>query len=230
MKAEEIKKVLNDHALWLEDSSQGKRAYLAGAYLTGAYLERADLRDANLRGAYLAGANLRGAYLAGANLERANLERANLRDANLRGANLRGANLIGANLERAYLRGANLERAYLTCANLRDCLLPKFSIVPQEGLFIAFKRVSGAVLKLEILGDRISTPVSRKCRCSRAKVLAWTEDGKTWSKEPREFESLHDHRFKYRTGEEVSVDDYDDDIRVECTRGIHFYITLEECR
>ena len=96
MTSESIQEMLQQHALWFEDNSKGKRADLRGANLTGV-----DLRCANLSGADLTGANLIGANLRGANLRGANLSLADLRGANLRGANLRGANLTGALLSEA---------------------------------------------------------------------------------------------------------------------------------
>ena len=102
MTNDDLKKVLDDHALWLRGEG-GARANLRGADLEGA-----NLRWADLRWAYLEGANLRGANLRRADLRRADLRRADLRGANLREANLRGADLQGANLQDADLREANL--------------------------------------------------------------------------------------------------------------------------
>jgi len=82
MDTDELKTILEQHKLWLEDEG-GARANLRGADLRGADLQGADLRGANLRGANLRGADLRGA----------NLQGADLRGADLRGANLRGADL-----------------------------------------------------------------------------------------------------------------------------------------
>ena len=48
MKTEELKKILDDHKLWLECGSTGKRADLQGADLQNANLRNADLRNANL--------------------------------------------------------------------------------------------------------------------------------------------------------------------------------------
>jgi len=72
MSTDELKTILEQHKLWLEDNG-GERA--------------------NLRGADLQGANLQGANLQGADLRWANLRGADLRWANLRGADLRWANL-----------------------------------------------------------------------------------------------------------------------------------------
>jgi uncharacterized protein YjbI with pentapeptide repeats len=115
---EELKKILDDHQLWINDSNTGTRANLYGANLYGANLTRANLTRANLYGANLTRANLTRANLDGANLDGANLTRANLYGANLYGANLTRANLTRANLYGANLYGANLTRANLTRANL----------------------------------------------------------------------------------------------------------------
>ena len=69
----DMKLVLEKHAKWLYDRSDGERA--------------------NLSGADLSGANLSGAYLSGANLSGANLRTTVLRNAVLSGADLRNADL-----------------------------------------------------------------------------------------------------------------------------------------
>ena len=202
-------------------------ADLRNASLWGANIWGADLQGANLQGANLAGANLVDAYLTGANLERANL-----RWASLTGANLTGANLEGANLQGAYLEGANLQGAYLEGANLEGAKLPDLFVkLPPVGeSFIGWKKVQGRiVLKLEIPAEspRVSTFIGTKCRAKSAKVLeAFDVQGNPVQE--TEFLSLYDKDFVYRLGEVVEVEDFDDDIRVECTRGIHFFSTWEE--
>ena len=101
MNAEQLKRLLNKHAMWLNDEDGGERADLRDANLLGAYLQGADLRGADLQDAYLLGA-----CLQDANLRDADLRRADLRGANLRGTDLRGADLRGTDLRRADLRGA----------------------------------------------------------------------------------------------------------------------------
>lgn len=123
MQSSKIKKILEQHKLWLWTyGEQGKLADLSSAKLRGAKLEYAILRDA-----YLTRANLADAKLTGAVLMDAELEYANLSDANLDGANLSGANLTGANLTGAKLAGTDLEDA-----NLKDVIgLPDISwIIP----------------------------------------------------------------------------------------------------
>jgi hypothetical protein len=180
----------------------------------------ADLRNADLRGADLRGANLRNANLMGANLRNADLTGANLENAILENAILRNANLSYANLRNAKLRGADLKCANLMGANLYGANLPHFQIVPTEGSFIAYKKVTSGVIKIEIPADakRTSTLVGRKCRASHIKVLEGSGFSCTYTENP----------IKYETGSTVYADSYNDDIRVECTNGIHFFMTEKE--
>ena len=166
--------------------------------------ERADLCNVNLRGANLCNANLRGA--------------------NLRGADLCDADLCGADLHNADLRGAkNTDKiawnAYTAFYPLQ---------CPETGSFIGYKKASGYIIELEICADaKRSSATSRKCRCSKAKVLAITnldgsESGLT------EVRSNYSKEFVYRVGETVEVPDFDDNRWNECAAGIHFFITRDE--
>jgi hypothetical protein len=158
-----------------------------------------------------------------ANLRGADLRYANLWGADLWGANLRGADLRYANLWGADLRGANLRYANLRGANLQGANLPHFQIVPEEGGFYGFKKASGKIVKLYIPADakRTSSLIGRKCRCSHAKVIS-ISDGSGSAKGNYDKETI------YKVGEYVYPDKYDDDIRVECSNGIHFFITKQE--
>ncbi len=123
-----LSKILESHARWLQNPSNGERAYLSranlsnaylsGVYLSGANLSGADLSDADLSRADLSDADLSGAYLSGANLSGANLSGANLRNADLSDADLHGADLRNAYLRGAYLRNADLSGADLSYADL----------------------------------------------------------------------------------------------------------------
>ena len=164
-------------------------------------------------------ANLSRADLRGADLRWANLSGANLSGANLSGANLRGANLRGADLSRADLRWANLSGANLSGANLRGANLSHYQICPEEGDFIAWKSLANDVVcKLLIPADakRTSSLIGRKCRAEKVVVI----EGEGYDK--------HTGYLYYAPGEIVIADSYNDDIRLECTHGIHFFITKRE--
>ena len=168
------------------------------------------------------GANLRGADLQGANLQGADLRGADLRGANLRGANLRGANFRGANLQ-----GADLRRAYLQGAYLQGAKLPDFQIDQESDLIVWKALRSGAIAKLKIpaKAKRTASLRGNKCRAEYAEVLAiWDYNGRPIE----EAMSMRDMVTAYKVGEIVRPDSYDDDIRVECTHGIHFFMTKAE--
>jgi Family of unknown function (DUF5758)/Pentapeptide repeats (8 copies) len=215
-----------DKSVLFENASTSLKDTLQAATIAKAALSRADLFGADLYGANLFGANLYGASLYGANLSGANLSEANLSGANLYGANLSGASLYGANLSGAVLFGANLFGASLFGANLSEVHGLAFQI-PQEGELIVYKKlVNSDIAKLRIPPDakRTATPVGRKCRAEFATVLEIIDENDKPRKTGR---STHDDT-RYVVGRTVTPDSYDDDIRVECTHGIHFFLTREE--
>ena len=201
------------------------------AIQTRANLTRADLSGANLSGANLYGANLYGANLSRANLTRADLSGADLSGANLSGANLYGANLSRANLTRADLYGADLYEADLSGANLyganlyetknADLAIARTRILP-EGEIIGWKKCeSDVIVKLRIpAGAARSHAFGRKCRAAFADVLE--VHGAEYGV------SRHDGRTRYRVGERVTPDTFNDNWKEECAEGIHFFITRAE--
>ena len=220
----DIKLILEKHAKWIRGEDGGERANLCGADLRNADLCNADLRNADLCGANLCGANLCGANLCGANLRNANLCDADLCNANLRGADLCDANLCDANLCCANLRGAkNTDK---TAWDAYTAFYPLQC--PETGSFIGYKKAADKIVMLEICADaKRSSATSRKCRCSKAKVLSITNlDGSESGLS--EIESDYDEDFIYCVGETVEVPDFDENRWNECTAGIHFFITREE--
>jgi hypothetical protein len=176
------------------------------------------------------GVSLKDANLSRASLSWASLSWANLRGADLGGADLRKADLIHADIHGANLSDANLEGTILFGANLAGAILPDFQLCPQERAFVAYKKLRNElVATIEIPADvpRTSSLVGRKCRAQSARVLSVEAPDGTLVPEGV---SLHDKKFLYRTGEVVSVPDYDPDIRAECTQGVHFFMTKEEAR
>ena len=214
----EIQAVLDAHAKWLRGESGGVRAILS----------EANLSKANLFRANLFGANLSGANLFRANLFEANLSGANLSGADLFEANLSGADLSGADLSEAYLSGANLFRADLSGADLSGASLGPHSIVPEAGAFDGWKKLRGGVLahvRVPGMARRTSSLVGRKCRAEFVEVVAlYSAEGGPMDAGV----SLHDSSVGYTVGCVVHPDSYDDDIRIECTHGIHFFLTRKE--
>ena len=235
----DIKLILEKHAKWIRGEDGGERADLSDADLRDANLCDADLRDADLCGANLCCANLSdadlrdanlcGADLRGANLSDGNLRNANLCCANLCCANLRGADLCGANLSGADLRGADLCGAKNTNKTAWDAYTAFYPLqCPETGSFIGYKKAAGKIVMLEICADaKRSSATSRKCRCSKAKVLSITHlDGSDSGL--TEVRSNYSKEFVYRVGEVAEVPDFDDNRWNECAAGIHFFITRDE--
>ena len=205
----ELKAIIYKHAKWARGEDGGERADLRGADLYGA-----DLRSADLRSANLCDADLRGA---------------DLRSADLRGADLRGADLYGADLRSADLCGADLRSAKNTdkiAWNVHTAFYPLQC--PETGSFIGHKKASGYIVELEICANaKRSSATSRKCRCSKAKVLSITHlDGSDSGL--TEVRSDYSKEFVYCVGETVEVPDFDENRWNECAPGIHFFVTREE--
>ena len=171
-------------------------------------------------------ADLSWANLSRANLSWANLSRANLSRANLYCADLSWADLSGADLSRADLSGADLSRADLSGANLSGAYAPLSC--PDTGSFVGWKKSHDVIVKLRIHEDaKRSSATGRKCRCSRAEVLAIENmDGSPFG--DIQVASDRDAKFIYRVGETVEVPDFDECRWNECSTGIHFFITRQE--
>jgi hypothetical protein len=135
----------------------------------------------------------------------------NLQSANLQGANLRSANLRSANLQSANLQGANLQSA--------KCL-ETFSIVP-EGALIGYKKLANntiAKLRIPAKAKRVNAYGSRKCRAEFVTVISGTGVDK------------HTGKVKYAPRKTIRPDKFDPDPRVECSHGIHFFLTEQEAK
>ena len=232
MTEQRLNEILKKHTKWLNGEPGRERANFQGENLQGVNFQGADLREANFRGANLRGANLQEADLREANFRGANLWEADLRGAVLWGANLWRADLQGANLWEADLRGAVLWGADLWEANnIPDYVCP--ICCPEEGSFVGFKKALAldknieVIVELEIPADaKRSSATSRKCRCDKAKVLSITDLSGI-----AEFQmavSFWDDNFIYEVGKTVVVNDFDENRWIECSTGIHFFITRDE--
>ena len=206
---DELAEILSKHKIWLNKEVGGIRADLYWTDLRMADLYGTDLRRADLRWVNLSGADLRWVNLSGADLSRANLYKADLR-----GAVLSGADLSRADLYLADLHGAKNLNFPIAC--------------PEKGMFTAFKKARGYIIELEIPDDALrSSSTTRKCRCSKAKVVSITNLDGTPS-DIKSVASCHDSKFIYNLGETVEVPNFDTNRWNECAPGIHFFITRQE--
>ena len=148
-------------------------------------------------------------------LQEAIKQGADLRGADLQGADLQEANLRGANLQGADLEGASLQRAYN-----QNTILP-------EGELIVWKKLKSnliAKLQIPVKAKRVNGIGVRKCRFEYAKVIA-IYNGK---KQVKEGVGVYNSKLIYEKGEMVYPDKFDDSPLVECSNGIHAFITRQE--
>ena len=200
---EELKTILEQHNLWLDsDGEKGKRANLTDMDLS--YMD-----------------------LSIMNLTRVDFTNANLSHANLRCANLYRAILRRADLTRADLTNVNLYHANLTEANLTDTILDekeqcRKGIVLTEPM-IGYKKArgEGKIITLEIpIGAKVFSIHNKKRRTNKAKVINMQGE--------IELISRYDTDFKYHVGDEIEIEDFDENYNVECGAGIHFFLNRKE--
>jgi hypothetical protein len=125
-------------------------------------------------------------------------------------------------LREADLRGADLREANLYEADLRDR-----KIVPSSGSFFAWKKGgNGEIIKIKIpsWARRTSCLINRKCRAEFVVTLEITKEGKP----VLECCGGYDQNTTYRVGKCTAPDKYDPDERVDCSHGIHFFLTRKE--
>ena len=155
--------------------------------------------------------NLAYAKLSGAILRRANLDGVNFSYSDLSGANLSGADLINSELEYADLTDTILDEK-------EQC---RKGIVLTESIAGYKKAYEDKIITLEIpVGAKVFSINNNKRRTNKVKVIDM--HGET------ELSSIHDNDFKYHVGDEIEIKDFDENYNVECSTGIHFFLTREE--
>ena len=136
---------------------------------------------------------------------------------------------VGWENMRANLRGTNLHNADL-CGAKNVPYIPM--VCPEEGDFTGWKKAEGnkntVIVKLHIPSDaKRSSATTRKCRCSKAEVIAiYNLDGTV--AEETTCHSDYDKNFIYEVGKTVEVTDFNEDKWRECAAGIHFFISRQE--
>ena len=192
-------------------------ADLSNAKLSNANLTSANLTYANLRYTDLTYTDLSYADLSYANLRYTDLTYADLSNANLTYADLSYADLSYADLSDANLSNTDLSNANLSNANI-DRLIYKRTILPEGDLIVYKKLENSTVCKLLIPKDakRVGGVVGRKCRAEYAIVL----EGEGCS--------LYEPAVCYKPGLKMIPDSFNDNPLIECSHGIHFFITRQE--
>ena len=152
--------------------------------------------------------------------------------------------IMGVSIWRIYIY--NVEFKYISISECSDAAITTYNsnikdiipqLCPEEGSFIGYKDVeitvehgygsAIAVLEISADADRL-TGINGKCRCSKAKVVRIeTLDGEILS-DTIGTSPTSDTKIKYIPGEMVYPDSFDDNILVECSHGIHFFMSKKE--
>lgn len=250
MTQKELDAILKEHKRWTESCcTQGARAIFDGQCLKnlslrGANLVLACFYDTDLSGADLTDTNLDRAYFRNVKMIEADLVNAFCAYVCFDNVDFTYASVVKSDLSRSIFSHCDFTDADFYDAILHDVTFcdiknpPKYleditRVCPKEGVsFIGWKRCGEYIVKLMIPGDaKRSNGVSRKCRCSKAKVLSIEdEDGHICNmiSVQNGIFNVNVKRTIYTVGEMVYADSFDNDRWNECSHGIHFFMTREE--
>jgi hypothetical protein len=101
-------------------------------------------------------------------------------------------------------------------------------VIVSEGDIIGYKKLKDnliATLKIPQKAKRVNAYSSRKCRAEYARVLSIENDK---GKKVKSGIGIHSDKAIYTVGKFIKPDSYDPSPFVECSNGIHFFITKQE--
>ncbi len=258
MEVTELKKILAAHKKWLDDEPGGKRAELENATfksldlhgidLTGACLDFSSFTNCDLSGASFKETHCQmvafeNSILGDADFSYASLPYSVFNNSQLLNTNFLSANLFGTLFNKNRLSDVNFKSANLFGVN-GICMSPTenffdnlktdeytqgfYPVCPLEGAFIAYKKIGGYIVVLEIPKDaRRFSGRGFECRADKAKVLRIENlDGS-----PADVKTVCDmFTFqKFTWGRNVSgqIIELDGDPFTKVTGGVPFYISRQ---
>lgn len=198
---------------------------ISNCNLKGCNFSASDLPFSKISDSFFIDCLFNSAYAYKSEWKSSNFRRCSFRNIYLKESTLDHINIFYSNLVNAKLADSNIKNIqynYATAFFALQC--------PEEGSFIGWKKAGDEdkyLVKLLITEDsKRSSATTRKCRCSKAKVLSIEPIHD--SPEVEEIESEYDPEFIYKVGEYVEVNDFDENRWKECTTGIHFFLTKQE--
>lgn len=241
---EELDNLLDDHELWLKNPSNNKNRLILKNYdlsfleiknrdLSKALFDKCNMFDMKIQNCDLSYTGLYNNKMNGIMFYVCNLNETKIYSNDL----FEGL-FINCTLTNVKLTNTNLSRVGIKDCKLDNIIANPFTSFynlqcPEEGSFIGFKKAyintTPVIVKLQITEDSLrSSSTSRKCRCSKAKVLSISYLDGTECPEGTIACSQHDNDFVYKVGEILEIKDFNKDRWKECATGIHFFITREE--
>lgn len=183
----------------------------------------AELNNVNMYGSHMQYSNFRASVLKHICAEHAEFESSSFFGAYLYRTSFSYSSLDSTDFTDAVIDGdINLNSAKLNEKTNGLCLA-----CPEIGAFIGYKKAMGKIITLEIPADaKRSSATTKKCRCSKAKVLKIENFDGTISN-CQSVHSNYDKDFIYEIGKTVSVPEFDENRWKECSPGIHFFMNKE---
>lgn len=173
-----------------------------------------------------------GVTFAGASFDRCNFKDANCYGAIFRDTSFWNTDLTNVKMLEADFTNADFVRCKLNDIKYDECTCSIALACPEKGAFTAFKKAElyngdRCIVELQVPADALrSSATTRKCRVSKAKVVAvYTMDGKSVKQNAY---STHTRSFAYKLGKTVEVKNFDKNRWNECSTGIHCFITKRE--
>lgn len=171
----------------------------------------------------------------GAGFDKCNFNDAHLFEANFCEAYFDKCTFVKANLNSADFRNAELSECDLTDICYDELTAGIALACPEQGPFVAFKKAhlyngDRCIVKLYVPAEaERSSATTRKCRVSKAKVVAvYKMEGGIYTPVQQNAYSNHTNSFVYKLGSTVSVKNFDKNRWNECSTGIHCFITKRE--
>lgn len=217
---------------WFDGADLGLASFdgavISYTHMEGVRMVRATITDASLYVVMMSGADLDGVSFEGSKLGHVRMAMANLQTANFTSAHIEECFFEHANLCNARFTSAHISKGTsFDSANLHGCEFDgeeknRLGRILDRPITGYKKSGEGDIVTLEIPAGAIVFSINnRKCRTNRAKVI--DTEGKP------ELSSIFDKRFKYHVGDEiVPMGEFDLMYNIECTSGIHFFLTREE--
>lgn len=153
-------------------------------------------------------------------------------NANFQDVYFTNVNFAGTHAHGTDFRNAEFNNCKLDTLRYDECTAGFALACPETGAFTAYKKAhlynhDNCVVKLEVPADALrSSATTRKCRVSKAKVVAiYDMSGNSIQKNAY---SSHAKSFVYRIGKMVEVKNFDKNRWNECAPGIHCFITKRE--
>ena len=207
-------------------------------------LSNLDLREICFQNIDLSGVNFSHSNLSCATFIRCKLDSVDLSHTDLSFCSVKGTILTNIDLTEANIFRSHFDIPDSTFTSNFTSNIKYHTVCPETGSFIGYKiaRLCSAkhpffdlknscLVKLEIPEDakRLSSYFGyrKKCRCDKAKVLEITSVSDPTVHYDIAY-SEYSPNFEYKVGEMVSEDDFDDNKEIECSFGIHFFMTKED--